>query len=592
MHCLDFEDEMLTSQSVTMEVPLFPEALEIPNWSNLLQESRSERQLGATRIKAKFLDSFPAWKEQLILYSLKLCQVSEISDEQSGIAEERKKRLILNTRACLKFGLSCFSLEDNDSRREVQNEAVLVCQWHLPLVSILSQKNGDAKCRTMAARILSNLVTGNKATSHEVRSSVPLSPSDVNSRIVNSIAETDGPEQWDGNEGEPNWVDMILFAAWKDNREAVAAVVAALHNCICSLDDDESVGDSFVHEVSSDAVLICTLLRYFISVDRIVHNHKFEEANQEDAPDCATQWVHLLIAKLSRLGSLPEMYKASGSERLSHIVPEQVVLLHCLAKEVSESLTNPDKNDAKLNPLGGEAGWDHGMRRSHTFLADIFSAIHTSFLESESNALDTKTDESDLQMMQSAGKVVLDMLGTSFGIENQAMERLRLHFGTTTTLIQEASQVLGFFVDTLSARSFGRTTRELKVSEEEHQILTSLVRLLGNLCFRCRYNQNVMRNTKVDVPKPGDKEENTDTPKYGRSALHVLLSCTSFGHACFTLREWSVVAIRNVLEDNEMNQQEVARLEAQQPMASAELMNAGVRVNMDIGGKVSIEPAS
>ena len=286
------------------------------------------------------------------------------------------------------------------------------------------------------------------------------------------------------------------------------------------------------------------------------------------------------------------MYKASGSERLSHIVPEQVVLLHCLAKEVSESLTNPDKNDAKLNPLGGEAGWDYGMRRSHTFLADIFSAIHTSFLESESNALDTKTDESDLQMMQSAGKVVLDMLGTSFGIENQAMERLRLHFGTTTTLIQEASQVLGFFVDTLSARSFGRTTRELKVSEEEQQILTSLVRLLGNLCFRCRCNQNMMRNTQVDVSKFGDKGLNTDTPKNGRSALHVLLSCTSFGHACFTLREWSVVAIRNVLEDNEMNQQEVARLEAQQPMASAELMNAGVRVNMDIGGKVSIEPAS
>eukprot|EP00538_Stauroneis_constricta_P003704 CAMPEP_0119554206 /NCGR_PEP_ID=MMETSP1352-20130426/6769_1 /TAXON_ID=265584 /ORGANISM="Stauroneis constricta, Strain CCMP1120" /LENGTH=85 /DNA_ID=CAMNT_0007600765 /DNA_START=24 /DNA_END=277 /DNA_ORIENTATION=+ len=77
-------------------------------------------------------------------------------------------------------------------------------------------------------------------------------------------------------------------------------------------------------------------------------------------------------------------------------------------------------------------------------------------------------------------------------------------------------------------------------------------------------------------------------PATDRTLLHILLSTTSFGHACFTLREWALVAIRNALEDNEGNQQVVATLEAQRPMEQTELDRAGVKVKMDDQGKVSV----
>jgi hypothetical protein len=51
-----------------------------------------------------------------------------------------------------------------------------------------------------------------------------------------------------------------------------------------------------------------------------------------------------------------------------------------------------------------------------------------------------------------------------------------------------------------------------------------------------------------------------------------------------------VIAIRNVLEDNTINQEVVAALDAQNPVQSAVLDKAGVRVKMDEYGKVSLSP--
>jgi ataxin-10 len=95
-----------------------------------------------------------------------------------------------------------------------------------------------------------------------------------------------------------------------------------------------------------------------------------------------------------------------------------------------------------------------------------------------------------------------------------------------------------------------------------------------------------MRTTLVP-PKKND-EGADDAEGDIRNVLHVLLSCTSFGTSCFTLREWGVIAIRNVLENNTQNQQVVALLEAQKPVQSAALDSAGVQVSLDQQGKVSL----
>jgi hypothetical protein len=56
------------------------------------------------------------------------------------------------------------------------------------------------------------------------------------------------------------------------------------------------------------------------------------------------------------------------------------------------------------------------------------------------------------------------------------------------------------------------------------------------------------------------------------------------------LREWTIVAIRNALEDNEENQKIVHDLQAQYVVNTPELQSMGIGLKMDAQGKVVVEP--
>jgi hypothetical protein len=151
-----------------------------------------------------------------------------------------------------------------------------------------------------------------------------------------------------------------------------------------------------------------------------------------------------------------------------------------------------------------------------------------------------------------------------------------------TDVIRETALDLGVTVDALLLSNQGTKARELTIANAEQRWITTLVRLLGNCCFRCESNQNLVRT--VDIPGSTSTER--------RCALHVLLSCTSLGYGCFTLREWAIVALRNVLEGNLENQALVEALEAQQPLQSPELRKMGLQVDLDRRGQVKIVQAT
>jgi hypothetical protein len=166
------------------------------------------------------------------------------------------------------------------------------------------------------------------------------------------------------------------------------------------------------------------------------------------------------------------------------------------------------------------------------------------------------------------------------------MTQTRLALGRDTALVPTVALDLDIVVDSLSASNQGRNARELVISSQEQRQITGLVQLIGNVCYRCRPNQDLVRTTRVPGLSGGCHS------CMDRTALHVLLSCTSLSYGCFTLREWAIVALRNVLEGNEANQALVQQLEAQEPMQSAELSSMGVRVDMDSDGKVRVVPTT
>jgi hypothetical protein len=587
---------LIPTAGIFLTIPPMDYNTEEPRWSALLQESRDARQettskeFVSPRLKM-FQSRFPAWKDQLVVYTTVICQ------ENGAVAVQwsqpgRKKELVLETRSALRFGLSCLSFEDDGIRQSMQNKAVLTCEWHKTLASLLSQKRTDVKTRLIAAKLFSNLVTGNLETARRFASDLPLSPSkaDVSSRIVDNLSEAQSASE--AGLFDPNWVDMIIFCARSGDRETLAAVTAALHNCILSLDDEPSESDSktnFIEKVSSNSILISTLLRQLVSVDSVKKSVENQEADDgTEYSDSATEWIYLLLTKLSRSGMFPQIYHAIGGkdthgDHVNTILPEQVVLLHCMAKEAKDCVARPESKLQTGNPFGGENGWD-SIIASHVFLAELFSRLRKRFESTE----ETACDESDSQLAHSAIVAILDMLAASLGLDNPCSEKLRLHLGTKTNVVQESSKDLGTMVDLLSDRYFGIKTREQKMSDEEQQMITALVILQANLCFRCEHNQDLMRLIEVPVTRSTKDDKNSSAPLEKRTALHALLSTSSFATACFTLREWSVIAIRNVLENNQKNQDIVAALEAQQPMQGPELNRAGVRVNLDEEGKVSL----
>merc|ERR1712038_132553 len=125
-----------------------------------------------------------------------------------------------------------------------------------------------------------------------------------------------------------------------------------------------------------------------------------------------------------------------------------------------------------------------------------------------------------------------------------------------------------------------------------------LVRLIGNLCYQCKTNQDIVRETKIPIQKPNDMSNdytsttndfNSKEAEQNRNGLHVMLSCTTFAYGCFTLREWGIVAIRNILDGNNANQEEVAKLEAQQVINTPELEKFGIKLNLNKKGKIVVD---
>jgi Spinocerebellar ataxia type 10 protein domain len=442
-----------------------------------------------------------------------------------------------------------------------------------------------------------------------------------------------------------------------------------------NMDDDDDDDDlthhpiepnssPFHEQVATDQLIVAALLRQVISTNETIRNNNptatassAEKMETKDAQisnvvscaDVATEWILMLLLQLFRLGLLPQLYGAAGGgsgdgtaaaataldvgdEVIAIIVPEQVVLLHCLIKGIEDE---SEKNAMATSGGGGGDGDvcsiifgdnpNHAVG-AHLFLARVYinarrglvSSLSSSesddddaycprhwWLGMETSSIKKKNNSIhyDYALERSLLLIILDIMGEVLSVDTAFASRIRTEMaGTntataTTTLLQTILLDLGEIVDSLLARNQATTTttstsvRDFVMLKSEQRIITILVRVIANLCFQCRPHQNLMRTTLVpctstlrttaavaSTPVTAASTTATETPRTG---LHVLLSCTSFAHACFTLREWSIVAIRNALHENRDNQAVVADLEAQQPVQSVSLESMGIQIDLD-----------
>ncbi|KAI2511117.1 Spinocerebellar ataxia type 10 protein domain [Fragilaria crotonensis] len=551
-------------------------------WSEQLRLMKEQKGRGERPTPASNKLFFATVRDHLNTHADRLTGGSETHALEKEWNAETQCALRCATLACL---------VDVSSRRTMQELAVVTFSWHLALLRIISSppSGGDQKSRLLAARLLTNLVTGNPTTASTVMTTIPLSPTpDQISDSIRMAYECD--EESSGSERSSikslNWVDAMLACSRSENRDALAAVVAAIHNCIAVVDDDLTLS------VASDPILISATLRHILPASAVIRDSKASAADE------ATEWISLFLEQLTGLGLLPTLYFAVGSSSI--VTPEHLVLLQCISGRVDEWLESANMTTS-LHPLGNT---DDRLTETHLFLARLASRMRKSTNDCATPATTTSPTaaaasieplDADFSILsKSALTVVLEILATSLGSDSsrEVMALVRSKLGTETDIILEAALDLGVTVDALLLSSRGVRARELKLQDEDQRWITTLVRVLGNACFRCRSNQDALRHIHIPTVliedhalhlQPQDEELH-------RTALHVLLSCTSLAYGCFTLREWSIVALRNALEGNLENQTLVEKLEAQQPLQSPELKKMGFQVDLDRQGKVKLVP--
>lgn len=649
-----------------------------------------------------------------------------------GGASPRKKSGdgAIETKRALKFALSCFAppSEANNSdaehdtdnmeiyrlarlyRQEMQDAAVRGAsqirsaddssarryRLHLPLIAIIygyeerdpsspsHLENGKHSVRKLAARLLSNLVTDNPSAANIVLEDVPLSPPEdqIEQRLVASIVSDASIDT------KICWSDLVVTSSKVTSgedghdREVLAAVVAALHNLLTSLEQQESLihldsemkrredakerranarhdslfsktssgscGDSRQElgagnivdagfEVASDKILMSGLLRSMLPTRGVLaqaeelksSRPKFAPAaasSVDDMTDSATEWLSLVLERLASRGLLPHMLNSVGCS--TSVTPEQVTLVACIRQAVedyhSSTLTSSGERGGfgrrrlsiaakavgattapRPHPLWGRAdnnanGGNPRGRESRSAVPLMLSlANEAENFRTRINELRSKAENElneayngELNCTIRIVQDILDILAQSIGRHSKTddgfLADVRLVLGRETFIISNSCRELARILD----RNSYRTARELKLDAQDQQTAVVNVRLIGNLVYQCRHNQDLLRIAPVPVQNSRDDPslESKRDDQTQRTGLHVLLSMTSLSPACFTLREWTIVAIRNAVEGNDASAELIHKLKANEDRAvdTPELRNLGIQVGIDPNGNARV----
>lgn len=380
-------------------------------------------------------------------------------------------------------------------------------------------------------------------------------------------------------------------------------------------------------EIANDGVLLNALLRAMLPAKAVLMQSTFEMEmsrpkftppilSSDDMADSATEWISLVLERVASRGLLPQMLASIGGKSKS-VTPEQVVLISCIRQTVDDycSTMSPRAVTTVPHPLWGRSDLSAGGRSASTRevpeLLSLANKMEEIRLRADmlrqypSMVLYDGEDDFIICIIDDMSDILGQCLGSHADADIDGRENLRKsnkHFtaearsvlGRETSLLSSCCKDLGRILDRAMSANAGLKAREMTLSSQDQQTAILMTRLIGNIVYQCRYNQDLLRVTPIPVLAEVDQSviasfTNSELP-IERTGLHVLLSATSLAPACFTLREWCIVAIRNAVEGNDANAETIRQLEANQVMSDTpELRQMGVKIDMDAKGNVQVK---
>uniref|UniRef100_A0AAV1TXV4 Ataxin-10 domain-containing protein n=1 Tax=Peronospora matthiolae TaxID=2874970 RepID=A0AAV1TXV4_9STRA len=344
------------------------------------------------------------------------------------------------------------------------------------------------------------------------------------------------------------YVFQKLLVECHQHRKVVAFAVALILNCVNSdyiiAPEAEKVAARRIDLVCARDVVI-TILHRCIA--------KFAESDTPlpsgrpriDDQDPAFEWICMLFGVLFRDGRAKDLYNAVGAHMLStlwsRVTPEQLILLQMFTMWALQ----------KSKPISAETTQEERtVSHVHGLFADTFEFVTSTWVHIVNDENDDRPAEADetrkkvwIELENQAKLLLLDVLGEltidQTTLKTESSRKLLI------SLLQELQRVweLGRQNPTTKSYQAAGSTPQARTKGEPLGYRSSLIRLIGNLCFRHTEHQDLVR-------------ENGNLPLF--------LSHCNIDEANPMIREWSLVALRNLCEGNEANQAYINALRPQQ----------------------------
>lgn len=384
-------------------------------------------------------------------------------------------------------------------------------------------------------------------------------------------------------------------------------------------------------EVASNGLLMNALLRNILPAKAVFMQSKFEKERattsrpkfrapssssiDDDMADSATEWISLILERLASRGLLPRMFHTTGGPS-SSVTPEHAVLTSCVRQAVDDyhSALTPSGHEGgfgrgrlsiaareagvavatRPHPLWGRAGGGAGGKDSRTAVPVLLSLANEAeevrrradaLREGRSNEVYDGERDCAVRIVDDLCDILAQSLGrhSSSGTaaaDNQrgqlcSIADARSVLGRETSIVASCCKDLARLLDAALASNSVRMVHEMELSPQDKQTAIVMVRLIANIIFQCRYNQDLLRITPIPLMQMANgvpASSNSAASPNERTGLHVILSATSLAPTCFSLREWCKVAIRNAVEGNAANAETVSRLEAIQVLGDTPVL--------------------
>jgi ataxin-10 len=285
-----------------------------------------------------------------------------------------------------------------------------------------------------------------------------------------------------------------------------------------------------------------------------------------DHQDPAFEWICTLFGVLFRDGRAKDLYNAVGAHMLSklwsRVTPEQLILLRMFTMwAVSTPKTpSPTEEIGRKQPL---------PEGTFEFVKSTWVYIVTEGDEDRPEEADEARKTVWIELENEAKLMLLDVLGEcTVGHVKPNAEAAR---ELLQSLLRELRRVweLGRQNPTSrNTRAAGTTLTPLSPGEA-FGYRSGLIRVVGNLSFRHSDHQDLVREGGY---------------------LSLFLNHCNIDETNPMIREWSLVALRNLCEGNEANQTYINELRPQgmDSASSATLEKANMRADIGEDGKVKL----